>query len=86
MRFVFVTALLALSTPALAQEAAPSPAPAAPVKEKKICRPVAVTGSIMTKRQCHSAAEWSQIDGVNGDDAKRALDRRRTGIDIPGRN
>ncbi len=84
MRFVIVTVLLALSSPALAQQAAP--APAAPVKEKKICRSLAVTGSIMGKRECHTPAEWSQIDNANSDDAKRALGARRTGMDGLGRN
>jgi hypothetical protein len=79
MRFVPVIALLALSTAAYAQEATPSPAPTpAPVKEKQVCRNMAVTGSIMGRRICHTAAEWRQIDGSNSDAAGRALDASRT--------
>jgi len=77
MRFVPVIALLALSTAAYAQDAAPSPAPT-PVKEKQVCRNMAVTGSIMGRRICHTAAEWRQIDGTNSDSARRALDSSRS--------
>lgn len=37
----------------------------APPKEKKICRSVEVTGSIMPKSTCHTKAEWAQIDAAN---------------------
>lgn len=33
--------------------------------EKKICRKEIVTGSMMAKRTCHTAAEWAQIDQTN---------------------
>ena len=84
MRIVTVIALLALSTPALAQQAAP--APAAPPKEKKICRSLDVTGSMMAKRTCHTREEWRQIDDANGEDARRTLDSRRLGTDGSSRN
>lgn len=60
MRFVSLVALLALSAPAIAQEA---PAAASkPKEEKKICRMVDATGSILGgKRVCHTKAEWAQI-------------------------
>ena len=54
--------------------------PTSPVDpDKKICRKQETTGSIMTKRICHTKAEWAQIDKVNGQDAERALSKRRTG-------
>ena len=40
-----------------------SAAPAAPVKEKKICRSETSTGSIMPKRTCHTQAEWQKLSG-----------------------
>ncbi|MDQ0249314.1 Spy/CpxP family protein refolding chaperone [Sphingomonas kyeonggiensis] len=79
MRFVTFAALLALSAPALAQQTDTAPAPASPVKEKKICRALDVTGSIMSKRTCHTREEWRQIDDSNGDNAQRTLGNRRAG-------
>ena len=51
MRFVPVLLLVAVAVPAAAQDAAPKP-------EKKICRAVQSTGSIMSKRDCRTRAEW----------------------------
>lgn len=78
MRFVFVVALLAVSTPALAQQSAEVPEKKVET-EKKICRSVMATGSIMGKRECHTKAEWAAItqqsiqarDKVERDDAPR---------------
>ena len=52
-----------------------------PPKEKKICRSESVTGSIMPRRTCHTAAQWAAIDAQNQDNAQTALDhaRRSTG-------
>ena len=44
-----------------------------PPSEKKICRSVEVTGSIMPKRTCHTKAEWAQIDTANA----RAVENAR---------
>jgi hypothetical protein len=69
MRFVSTIGLLLLAAPLAAQEAAPAPAK----KEKKICRSVAATGSILGgKRQCHTKAEWDAIS----DQARLARDKR----------
>ncbi len=77
MRFVTAIALFALSAPALAQDGAPAPAPAAPAKEKKICRTLDVTGSMMPKRTCRTREEWRQVDDANDEDARRTLNGRR---------
>jgi hypothetical protein len=53
--------------------------PEAP-KEKKICRSLEVTGSIMPKRTCHTKAEWAQIDATNAADARQFADRPRPSI------
>lgn len=53
----------------------------APPKEKKVCRSVAVTGSIMSHSICHTKAEWSQIDAANAQSAENALNQRRGSSD-----
>ena len=55
-------------------------APAAPPKEKKICRSEVMTGSIMPKSICHTKAEWAQIDATNAADARQFADRPRSSI------
>lgn len=74
MRFVPVLALLALSTPALAHQDAGAPAPVEKVAEKKICRPMPQTGSIMVKRECHTKSEWDAISQRSAS-AREKLDR-----------
>jgi hypothetical protein len=56
--------------------------PEAP-KEKKLCRSLEVTGSIMPKRTCHTKAEWAQIDAANAADARQFADRPRASIGTP---
>ncbi|UZK64838.1 hypothetical protein [Sphingomonas sp. M1-B02] len=77
MRFVPLFALLALSTPAFAQEtpsAGAHPQAAKPA-DKPICRRINTTGTIMGgKKVCHSKAEWATIDGSDGNDGR---DNRR---------
>lgn len=41
------------------QETVPTPPPA----EKKICRAVTPTGSVMAKRVCLTKAEWKKLNG-----------------------
>lgn len=74
MRLVSLLALLALSTPAIAQDAQPEAKP-----EKKICRRTGpATGSIMAgKPVCHTKAEWAAIDERNKTENGRILDRAR---------
>lgn len=73
MRFVPVLALLVLASPSYAQDNASSPKP-----EKKICRAVATTGSILGgKRECHTKAEWAAIsERANSDRENRDRDLR----------
>lgn len=40
--------------------------------DKKVCRTVAATGSIIDKHVCHTRAQWRQIDA----DAARAFENR----------
>ncbi|MES2988250.1 MAG: hypothetical protein V4808_10120 [Pseudomonadota bacterium] len=76
MRFVPFFALIALASPSFAQDK-----PASPPKEKKICRQVATTGSILGgKRECHTKAEWAAIaERSRTDRDNRDMDNRSRG-------
>lgn len=76
MRFVPVIVLLALSTPAFAGQTSPE---GKKDDEKKICRSVASTGSMMSKRECHTREEWRKLREATEDNAGRDLDQRRAG-------
>jgi predicted secreted protein len=52
-----------------------------PPKEKKVCRSVAVTGSIMSRSTCHTKDEWTQIDAANAQSVENALNQRRGSSD-----
>jgi hypothetical protein len=63
------TLFTAVACNAQEQVASPTAMPgkaAKPVKEKRICRQQNVTGSIMSKSVCHTAAQWNAIDAANG--------------------
>lgn len=77
MIYRLATLLLAvIATPAAAQTAAD--APATPKPEKKLCRTIDTTGSIMGgTKTCHTKAEWAAIDQTNND-------RVRAGRDVAG--
>lgn len=80
MRFklMALVASVSFAVPAVAQTTdSPSAAPA-PSKEKKICRRVDQTGSIIGgRRVCHTKVEWTQIDDANGRAAQDSLQRQR---------
>jgi hypothetical protein len=64
MSVLFIAAsLLAATTPDAA--AAAAPVTPAPVKERKICHDEAETGSLISKRTCHTKAEWEAINKAN---------------------
>lgn len=53
--------------------------PGAEASEKKICRRMQVTGSILAgKRVCHTRAEWTEIDRANQDALEQARRSRGT--------
>ncbi|NIJ21944.1 hypothetical protein FHS95_003655 [Sphingomonas naasensis] len=76
MRFVVILAGVLLPSPALASQASDPVAPPAAEKpaEKKICRAMPQTGSIMTKRECHTRGEWAEI-ARRSTAAREKLDR-----------
>lgn len=55
---------MCLSSMAIAQDVG-QPAVPAPAQEKKICRPVTPTGSIMPKRLCLTKVEWARFKDEN---------------------
>ena len=59
MRLVSVIALFVFSSPAFAGQV-PDTA-GQPAAEKKICRSLPKTGSIMVGRECRTKAEWEEI-------------------------
>ena len=70
--------LATVAAPAIAQTAAD--APAKPKADKKICRTIDTTGSIMVgTRVCHTKAEWAAIDGRNSDNVSQGRDIRGGG-------
>lgn len=73
---IIAAAILAvLTTPAFAQN---NDATAAPKPEKKVCRRIEVTGSIIgSKAVCHTKAEWTAIDEANAKAAGDSLARQR---------
>ena len=82
LRVIALSVTVALAAPVVAGPAAtPAPAqqPAAPVKEKKICREEAVTGSIMPKRTCHTQAEWDALGQLNREALEQLRERQKTG-------
>ena len=83
-----ITAGFLIASAAPAQDsAAVSPvnaaAPAQPVKEKKICRGIVPTGSMMAKRFCLTKSEWEEFNRLNEEDQDKAL-AKRVNIVKPG--
>ncbi|MGN6820730.1 MAG: hypothetical protein ACTHJR_18900 [Sphingomonas sp.] len=68
---------LCASVAAAAQDRSPSGTTPAPDTEKKICRTITPTGSIMGKRFCLTKAEWKKLNDINADNAETGLSARR---------
>ena len=61
---IFAGLALAAS-PAVAQDTSSTNPPPPPAPEKKICKTIVPTGSMMGKRFCLTKAEWRQFDEIN---------------------
>lgn len=82
MKTLLAVVLWCLPMAAQAMDTAGSTADAA--KEKKICRSEEVTGSIFTKRVCHTKAEWVALEAERERGAAALRNRRDgNGSDIP---
>jgi len=66
MRFLPLVVMLAFAAPVVAQEA-----PTVDKSQKKICRTLPATGSIMGKRECHTKAEWDAMNARSRADRDR---------------
>ncbi|QNA84250.1 hypothetical protein G4G27_09820 [Sphingomonas sp. So64.6b] len=56
-------------------------ASAKPAKEKKICRPIVGTGTILSRSFCLSKAEWEEFDARNEADVETVRRSRGSGMD-----
>jgi hypothetical protein len=63
-----------VSSPALAQDKA------ATGPEKKICKMITPTGTIMGKRFCLTKAEWQQLNDINERNADQGLSGRKLNV------
>ena len=80
MKLLLLISALSLAAPTLAEDttAAPPPnQPAAPAKEKKICRHEDVIGSNIPARICLTKAEWSEFDKHYEDVDQSFIERRK---------
>jgi hypothetical protein len=69
---------LGAAVPAIAQDNHAANATGAPAEEKKICRRVEETGSIVPlRRVCHTKNEWAAIDHKNEREAGAAFSAMR---------
>ena len=66
-----LAATFVIGSAAIAQDAAPVD------PDKKICRRDVATGSVMTKRICHTKAEWDAMSAQAAKDRDRVLDQER---------
>lgn len=79
MRFkmLALAAAVSFTMPAVAQTV--DSATPAPKKEKKVCRRLDQTGSILGSRPtCHTKDEWAAIDAANGRNAGKLMDDTRS--------
>lgn len=73
--------MVAVHSTAIADNTAAAPAADG---DKKVCRRVETTGSIMpNKRVCRKKSEWAALDRVNNDNAERAMTNMRRGGNQP---
>jgi len=76
VRAVLISIVLLWGTPAGAQEAVASPTITAP--EKKICKSIVPTGSIMAKKFCLTKTEWAKFNDINDNGSAQAFRNRRS--------
>ena len=55
--------MLLMMMTGLMLEAVPAQSKPAPAPDKKICRSQVATGSMMSRKICHTHTEWAAIDG-----------------------
>lgn len=70
MPMVALAATMTVCSAASAQDAAVAK-PAQPAKEKKTCRAMVPTGTLMATRVCNTAAAWREFDGITAEGANQ---------------
>lgn len=76
MRFCMILLGAAVAaSPAVAQDV-----PGASAPEKKICKTITPTGTIMGKRFCLTKAEWQQLNDINDRNVDQGLNGRKLNI------
>ncbi len=75
LRLLAFAACIALPALAIAQSKPPAP-------QKKICRMLVPTGSILGKRVCLTDQEWKRFDAQNGEQTEQGLEGRRRGLPL----
>ncbi len=66
VRALLTVTILGLATAPLMAQDSTQPSPAQPESDKKICRHIVPTGTIMAKKFCLTKAEWRDLDERNG--------------------
>lgn len=79
--FLGTAAIALLAGSAMAQDAQQQPAAAAKPAEKKVCRNIVPTGTIMARRFCLTKTEWARLNDINEKSASIALNRRGGALD-----
>lgn len=67
---------LCVSVPVLSEESTKDVPKAEP--EKVICRSSSKTGSIIAKRECHTAAVWKELSTATTNVSEQALDKLKS--------
>lgn len=82
IRFVPVVLGLIAASPLAAQASSPAAqvTPAAAPGDKKVCRRVEVTGSMMPERVCRTRAQWAAVNDARVDNFYNARDRMKSAI------
>lgn len=75
LRMILMCTVLVMGTPCWAQE---TPQAAAPPPEKKICKSIVPTGSIMAKKFCLTKTEWAKFNDINDQGSSQAFRNRRS--------
>jgi len=73
----FLAGIFCATAPALAQDTTTPGTTPAPAPDKKICRTITPTGSIMGKRFCLTKAEWKKLNDINAENTETGLAGRR---------
>lgn len=84
IRTILPLAVVMAAIPAAAFTMAPDQGSAEkPAKEKAICKSLVATGSIMSRRVCHTKAEWDVIEAQSRADLDRtrAMERSRSMVE-----